>query len=74
MPHPDFGEGVTAVVAKQPGAELDEQSIADALVAEIAAFKRPKRIYFVEALPRNAMGKIQKKVLRESYRDAYGEA
>jgi malonyl-CoA/methylmalonyl-CoA synthetase len=73
VPHPDFGEGVTAVVAKESGAELDEQSIAKALEAEIAAFKRPKRIYFVEALPRNAMGKIQKNVLRENCRDAYQE-
>jgi len=71
VPHPDFGEGVTAVVAKDPGAELDERSIADALEAETAAFKRPKRIYFVDALPRNAMGKIQKNVLRETYHDAY---
>ena len=73
VPHPDFGEGVTAVVAKEPGAELDEKSIADALAEEIAAFKRPKQIYFVEALPRNAMGKIQKNILRESYCNAYGE-
>ena len=71
VPHPDFGEGVTAVVAKESGAELDEQSIADALEAETAAFKRPKRIYFVDALPRNAMGKIQKNLLRETYHDAY---
>ena len=69
VPHPDFGEGVTAIVAK-PNRVLNwmSRSIAEALESDTAAFKRPKRIYFVDALPRNAMGKIQKNVLRETYR------
>ena len=71
VPHPDFGEGVTAVVARESGVELDEQAIADVLEPQLAAFKRPKRIFFLDALPRNAMGKIQKNQLRESYQRAY---
>jgi malonyl-CoA/methylmalonyl-CoA synthetase len=72
VPHPDFGEGVLAVVKRRPGAEgLD----ADALIArartQLAAFKTPKRVVFVDDLPRNAMGKVQKNLLRETYRDAF---
>ena len=70
-PHPDFGEGVTAVVVRESGVVLDEQAIADALESQLASFKRPKRIFFLDALPRNAMGKIQKNQLRDNYRDAY---
>lgn len=71
VPHPDFGEGVTAVVARQNGATVDEETILERLAGELAKFKQPKRVFFVEALPRNAMGKIQKKNLRETYKDAY---
>jgi malonyl-CoA/methylmalonyl-CoA synthetase len=71
VPHPDFGEGVTAVVARKEGAEVDEQGILDRLADELARFKQPKRVFFVDALPRNAMGKIQKNHLRETYKDIY---
>jgi malonyl-CoA/methylmalonyl-CoA synthetase len=71
VPHPDLGEGVTAVVALEPGASVGEDEIRAALAAELAKFKRPKRVFFVPELPRNAMGKIQKVDLREDYRDAY---
>jgi malonyl-CoA/methylmalonyl-CoA synthetase len=71
VPHPDFGEGVTAVVACEDDAALDERAVAEALAAGLAKFKQPKRIYFVETLPRNAMGKIQKNLLRETYRHTY---
>jgi malonyl-CoA/methylmalonyl-CoA synthetase len=69
VPHPDFGEAVTAVVVKQPGAALTESAIVDSVRDQIAAFKVPKRVYFVDDLPRNAMGKIQKAVLREKFSD-----
>jgi malonyl-CoA/methylmalonyl-CoA synthetase len=62
-PHPDFGEGVVAVVI---GAG-DEGAILGAMRERLAAFKTPKRILFVEELPRNAMGKVQKNLLRERY-------
>jgi malonyl-CoA/methylmalonyl-CoA synthetase len=67
LPDPDFGEAVTAVVVTEPGHALSEAGVISALKSEIAAFKVPKRVYFAPALPRNAMGKVQKKVLREKY-------
>jgi malonyl-CoA/methylmalonyl-CoA synthetase len=69
VPHPDFGEAVTAVVVRQPGASLTENAIVDSVRDQIAGFKVPKRVYFVDDLPRNAMGKIQKAVLRERFSD-----
>ncbi|MFN3294957.1 MAG: AMP-binding enzyme, partial [Gemmobacter sp.] len=71
LPHPDFGEGVTAVVVREKGATIDEAAIRDALEGRLARFKQPKRILFVEALPRNTMGKVQKKALRDTYAGLY---
>jgi malonyl-CoA/methylmalonyl-CoA synthetase len=67
VPDPDLGESVTAVVVAASGHTLSEASIIASLKAEIAGFKVPKRVHFVSDLPRNAMGKVQKKVLRERY-------
>ena len=74
LPHPDFGEGVTAVVAGKPGARLDEQAIRRTLEGDLAKFKVPKKVVVVDALPRNTMGKIQKNVLRDAYRDSFAGA
>jgi malonyl-CoA/methylmalonyl-CoA synthetase len=71
VPHPDFGEGVTAVVVPRPGATLDENALRTALEQRLAKYKLPKRIVFVAEMPRNAMGKVQKAALRERYRDLY---
>ncbi len=71
VPHPDFGEGVTAVVVTKPGAALDEDSVRKALESRLAKFKLPKRVFFVTELPRNTMGKVQKNVLRDTYRELY---
>jgi malonyl-CoA/methylmalonyl-CoA synthetase len=71
VPHPDFGEGVTAVIVKQEGAALDERAVTSALDARLAKYKLPKRVLFVDHLPRNAMGKVLKNELRERYRDLY---
>ena len=65
MPDPDFGESVAAVIVGKPGHNLTEASIIAALKCEIAHFKVPKRVFFEDALPRNAMGKVQKNALRE---------
>ena len=70
-PHPDFGEGVTAVVVLRPGAELTEAAILTALGDRLAKFKAPKRVFLVDSLPRNTMGKVQKAMLRETYRAIY---
>ena len=67
VPDADFGEAVNAVVVPRAGESLREDDVIAALKAEIASFKVPKRVFFVEALPRNAMGKVQKNVLRERY-------
>ncbi|HZP91681.1 MAG TPA: malonyl-CoA synthase [Burkholderiales bacterium] len=64
---PDFGEAVTAVVVPKPGAGLEGAVILAALKSQLANYKVPKRVYFVEELPRNAMGKIQKNLLRERF-------
>lgn len=73
LPHPDFGEGVTALIVRAAGVHepTDAQALA-ALRQRLAAFKLPKRIIFVDDLPRNSMGKVQKKLLREQYADLYG--
>jgi malonyl-CoA/methylmalonyl-CoA synthetase len=67
VPDADFGEAVTAVVVARPGHVLRESDLIAALKAEIANFKVPKRVYFVDHLPRNAMGKVQKNVLRARF-------
>jgi malonyl-CoA/methylmalonyl-CoA synthetase len=67
VPHADFGEGVVAVVTPQPGAILEEKTILAALANELAKFKQPKRVFIATELPRNAMGKVQKKDLREQH-------
>jgi malonyl-CoA/methylmalonyl-CoA synthetase len=72
VPHPDFGEGVTAVVVPRGGASLDENTLRAALELRLAKYKLPKRIVFVGEMPRNAMGKVQKAELRKLYADLYG--
>ena len=66
-PHPDFGEGVVAVIAPKPGAQLDERGVQAALATDLAKYKQPKRVFITNDVPRNAMGKVQKKDLREQY-------
>jgi malonyl-CoA/methylmalonyl-CoA synthetase len=65
VPHPDFGEAVVAVVVPRAGAALEPAAIIATLKSAIAHFKVPKHVRLVDALPRNAMGKVQKKQLRE---------
>jgi malonyl-CoA/methylmalonyl-CoA synthetase len=72
VPHPDFGEGVTAVVVPEKGATLDAGAILTALEGRLARYKLPKKVIIVDDLPRNTMGKVQKNVLRETYKGIYG--
>lgn len=67
VPHADFGEGVTAVVVMDKQATLDETAVMNALDGRLAKFKMPKKVIFVDDLPRNTMGKVQKNVLRDTY-------
>ncbi len=73
VPHADFGEGVTAVVVRHPGSDVSEASVLKALDGRLAKFKMPKRVFIAEDLPRNTMGKVQKNVLREQYKDIYAK-
>jgi malonyl-CoA/methylmalonyl-CoA synthetase len=68
IPHPDFGEAVTAVLVPRPGvAAPTEAEVIAWLKSRLANFKVPKRVFVVEELPRNTMGKVQKNVLRDRY-------
>ena len=69
VPHADFGEAVVAVVVPQPDGGPDEDSIINAAKENLANFKVPKRVLFVDELPRNTMSKVQKNVLRDKYGD-----
>jgi malonyl-CoA/methylmalonyl-CoA synthetase len=71
LPHEDFGEAVTAVVTARSGASVDEAAIRAELEAVLAKFKIPKRVLVKDALPRNAMGKVQKNALREELARLY---
>ncbi|MEH6466322.1 MAG: malonyl-CoA synthase [Porticoccus sp.] len=71
VPHPDFGEGVTAVIVPEEAAGITEEQVIAFLKDKIARFKQPQKIFFVEELPRNTMGKVQKKALRDTYNNTY---
>ncbi|MCL4110432.1 UNVERIFIED_CONTAM: hypothetical protein GTU68_022314 [Idotea baltica] len=66
LPHADFGEAVTAVIVAEAGGSLTEDLVKTALSTDIAKFKQPKKVFFVDELPRNTMGKVQKNLLREN--------
>jgi malonyl-CoA/methylmalonyl-CoA synthetase len=70
LPHPDFGEGVTAIVVRS-GKDVLEKDIVKTLESRLAKFKLPKQVIFIDDLPRNAMGKVQKNILRQTYADLY---
>jgi len=72
VPHPDFGEAVTAVVTLSGEFEVDEEAVVATLAGKLARFKQPKRVFIVDTLPRNSMGKVQKNVLRDSYKETFG--
>jgi len=74
LPHDDFGEGVTAIVIAKKGSTLTEAQIMAALDGRLAKFKLPKRVLFADQFPRNTMGKIQKNLLREQFRNLYKQS
>lgn len=71
VPHPDFGEVGVAVVIAKSGASLQGEAILAELKAKLANFKIPKRCFVVAELPRNTMGKVQKNLLREQYKNLF---
>ncbi|MGC1524245.1 MAG: AMP-binding protein [Steroidobacteraceae bacterium] len=72
VPHPDLGEAVTAAVVLRPAAAATEADVIAAVRARLARYKVPRRILFVDELPRNTMGKVQKNLLRTAYASLYG--
>jgi len=72
VPHADFGEAVVAVIVAAAGSGLDERRVIDYSKPLMANFKVPKRVFLVDELPRNTMGKVQKNVLRERYAGCCG--
>jgi malonyl-CoA/methylmalonyl-CoA synthetase len=68
VPHPDFGEGVVAMMVPRPGAKPEAAALIAALKGKIANFKVPKHCFVVDTLPRNTMGKVQKNLLREQHK------
>lgn len=71
VPHPDFGEGVTAVVVCESDSTVDEKTVLEGLKERLARYKQPKCVIFVDELPRNTMGKVQKNILRDRYVSLY---
>lgn len=71
VPHPDFGEGVVAVVVTTKQAGLDDKQIIAHLADRLAKFKQPKFVFIVDDLPRNTMGKVQKNILRDQHKDLF---
>ncbi len=70
LPDSDFGERVAAVIVKRTDSHINRQDVLDYIQPKLARFKQPKDIYFVDELPRNAMGKVQKNSLRKTYLNA----
>ncbi len=71
VPHADFGEAVLAVVVVHPGQSVSVTDLVTHLKQSLAAYKVPKRVIVVDELPRNAMGKVQKAVLRDQYKSTF---
>jgi malonyl-CoA/methylmalonyl-CoA synthetase len=70
VPHPDFGEAVTAAVVFDRSCKLlSESAVIGHVKTQLANYKVPKRVHFVSDLPRNAIGKVQKNLLREQLTD-----
>ena len=69
LPHPDFGEMPVAFLVLKPGAQVDLSKIDIFIAEQLARFKHPKKLIVLDELPRNAMGKVQKNILREKYKD-----
>ncbi len=71
VPHPDFGEAVAAIIVADGSTDLTEAAVITGISKSLAKFKQPKRVIFLNALPRNTMGKVQKAMLRTEYSDLF---
>ncbi|NOD97820.1 AMP-binding protein [Ruegeria sp. HKCCD6228] len=71
VPHPDFGETVVGVIVAEPGQTPDPEAITVAVREGLARFKHPRKLIVLDELPRNTMGKVQKNILRDRYKDLF---
>ena len=71
VPHPDFGETVLGVIVAEPGQSPDSDTMMDAIHASLARLKHPCKLILLDELPRNTMGKVQKNILRDRYKDTF---
>lgn len=71
VPHADLGEGLVAVICPKAGFKIEPEAIITTLKPRLAGFKVPRKIFTVDSLPRNTMGKVQKNVLREQFANAF---
>lgn len=71
VPHKDFGETVVGIIVAAPDQTPDLEGILAGATASLARFKHPRKLILIDELPRNTMGKVQKNVLREQYRDLF---
>ena len=71
VPHPDFGETVVGVLVPEADSQPDLDQIAGSIRTSLARFKHPRKLVVLPELPRNAMGKVQKKALRDRYADLF---
>ncbi|KUJ84140.1 malonyl-CoA synthase [Ruegeria marisrubri] len=74
VPHPDFGETVLGIIVPEAGETPDLDAIMEAVGGSLARFKHPRKLILLDELPRNTMGKVQKNVLREAYKDLFQKA
>ncbi|SNR51779.1 malonate--CoA ligase [Puniceibacterium sediminis] len=74
VPHPDFGETVVGILVPSPGAQPDLEAISAQMKASLARFKHPRKLVILPELPRNTMGKVQKKALRDQFGDLFTTA
>ena len=73
IPHPDFGETGVGFLFCKKGYDLEPGTVLESLSESLAAFKRPRKLIILDALPRNTMGKVQKNQLREQYKNLYSK-
>ena len=71
VPHADFGETVLGLIVPDPASEPDLKAIANAAAISLARFKHPRKLLLIDELPRNTMGKVQKNLLRETFKDLF---
>jgi malonyl-CoA/methylmalonyl-CoA synthetase len=74
VPHPDFGEAVVAVIVPDADLSRDGAAVIGRTCEVLAKFKTPKQVFFVDELPRNTMGKVQKNILRDRYSEIFKTA